>query len=41
MNESILKYRPESPLSGDLGVKCKLAELAAAARNHVEALRYD
>jgi hypothetical protein len=27
MNESILKYRPESPLSGDLGVNCELAKL--------------
>ena len=26
MNESILKYKPESPLSGDLGVNCELAK---------------
>jgi hypothetical protein len=27
MNETILKHRPQSPLSGDLGANCKSAKL--------------
>jgi hypothetical protein len=38
MNKSILKYRSESPLSRDLGVKDKLANVEASTGNPGENL---